>query len=72
MDMSEIGELTPTVAAIAALATTRTELTGIAHLRGHETNRLAALTTEINRLGGRATELDDGIAIDPVPLHGGL
>ena len=72
MDMSEVGELTPTVAAIAALATTRTELTGIAHLRGHETNRLAALTTEINRLGGRATELDDGIAIDPVPLHGGL
>lgn len=72
MDMSEIGELTPTVAAIATLATTRTELTGIAHLRGHETNRLAALTTEINRLGGRATELDDGIAIDPVPLHGGL
>lgn len=72
MDMSEIGELTPTVAAIAALATTPTKLTGIAHLRGHETNRLAALTTEINRLGGRATELDDGIAIEPAPLHGGL
>lgn len=72
MDMSEIGELTPTVAAIAALATTPTKLTGIAHLRGHETNRLAALTTEINRLGGHATELDDGIAIEPAPLHGGV
>lgn len=71
-DMSEIGELTPTVAAIAALATTPTRLTGIAHLRGHETNRLAALTTEINRLGGRATELDDGTAIEPTALHGGL
>ncbi len=72
LDMSAIGELTPTVAAIAALATTPTVLTGIAHLRGHETDRLSALTTEINRLGGKATELDDGIRIDPVPLHGGL
>ncbi|WP_083291093.1 MULTISPECIES: 3-phosphoshikimate 1-carboxyvinyltransferase [Corynebacterium] len=71
LDMGDIGELTPTVAAMAALADTPSELTGIAHLRGHETNRLEALVTEINRLGGRATELDDGIRIDPIPLHGG-
>ncbi len=71
LDMSDIGELTPTVAAMAALADTPSELTGIAHLRGHETNRLAALVAEINRLGGRATELDDGIRIEPAPLHGG-
>lgn len=71
MDMGDIGELTPTVAALAALADTPSELTGIAHLRGHETNRLAALVTEINRLGGNAEELDDGIRITPVPLHGG-
>ena len=63
MDMGDIGELTPTVAALAALADTPSELTGIAHLRGHETNRLAALVT--------AEELDDGIRITPVPLHGG-
>lgn len=71
LDMGDIGELTPTVAALAALADTPSELTGIAHLRGHETDRLAALVTEINRLGGRATELEDGIRIEPVPLHGG-
>lgn len=72
LDMSDIGELTPTVAALAALATTESRLTGIAHLRGHETNRLEALTTEINRLGGHCTELDDGLHITPAPLHGGV
>jgi 3-phosphoshikimate 1-carboxyvinyltransferase len=63
--------LTPTLAAIAALGATPSRFTGIGHLRGHETDRLTALTTEIRRLGGRAHELPDGIAIDPAPLHGG-
>ena len=71
LDMGDIGELTPTVAALAALADGPSELTGIAHLRGHETNRLAALVTEINRLGGNAEELEDGIRITPAPLTGG-
>ena len=71
LDMSDIGELTPTVAALATAATTTTELTGIAHLRGHETDRLKALTTEINRLGGNCEELGDGLRIRPARLHGG-
>lgn len=72
MDMGDIGELTPTVAAVAALASTVTELTGIAHLRGHETDRLAALTREINNLGGHCEELADGLRIHPATLRGGL
>ncbi|MDO5669456.1 MAG: 3-phosphoshikimate 1-carboxyvinyltransferase [Corynebacterium sp.] len=72
LDMSDIGELTPTVAALAALATTPSELTGIAHLRGHETNRLEALAAEINKLGGNCEELHDGLRITPAPLHGGV
>lgn len=72
LDMSDIGELTPTVAALAALASTPSELTGIAHLRGHETNRLEALATEINKLGGQCEELHDGLRITPAPLHGGV
>ena len=72
LDMSDIGELTPTVAALAALADSPSRLTGIAHLRGHETDRLAALATEINSLGGNVTELEDGLEIIPAPLHGGL
>ncbi len=70
LDLSTGGELAPTLIALAALASSPSEFRGIAHLRGHETDRLAALVTEINRLGGHATELDDGIRIEPSPLHG--
>ena len=71
IDLRDQGELTPTVAAMAALAAGPSVLRGIAHLRGHETDRLAALVAEINGLGGDATEIDDGLAIRPVPLRGG-
>ncbi|MCW2831446.1 MAG: 3-phosphoshikimate 1-carboxyvinyltransferase [Aeromicrobium sp.] len=70
LDLHDVGELTPVIAAIAALADDPSRLTGVAHLRGHETDRLAALVTEINRLGGDAHELDDGLEIRPRPLHG--
>ena len=63
-DLARCGELAPTLAAICALLPARTELRGIAHLRGHETDRLKALRAEINRLGGSAHELDDGLVID--------
>ncbi len=72
VDMSKAGELVPTIAAIAALASTSSEITGIAHLRGHETDRIKALVTEINRIGGHAEELEDGIAITPAKLGGGM
>jgi len=70
-DLHEVGELTPTIAALAALATTPSRLRGIAHLRGHETDRLAALATEINRLGGDAAETEDGLVIRPAKLRAG-
>ena len=70
-DLSAAGELTPVVAATAALADSPSRLTGIGHLRGHETDRLAALATEINALGGEVRELPDGLEITPRPLHGG-
>ncbi|PQM45668.1 3-phosphoshikimate 1-carboxyvinyltransferase [Mycobacterium talmoniae] len=62
------------LAALAALATpgSVSRLTGIAHLRGHETERLAALRTEINRLGGDCAETPDGLVITATPLHGGV
>ncbi|MBB6118789.1 3-phosphoshikimate 1-carboxyvinyltransferase [Nocardiopsis algeriensis] len=71
-DLHDVGELTPTVAAVAALASTPSRITGIAHLRRHETDRIAALAAEINRLGGDAEELPDGLVIRPRPLHGGV
>ncbi|MET9430296.1 MULTISPECIES: 3-phosphoshikimate 1-carboxyvinyltransferase [unclassified Streptomyces] len=72
VDLSEVGELTPGIAAVAALADSPSTLRGVAHLRLHETDRLAALTKEINELGGDVTETADGLHIRPRPLHGGV
>jgi 3-phosphoshikimate 1-carboxyvinyltransferase len=72
-DLRDGGELAPAVAALAALALpgSVSRLTGIAHLRGHETDRLAALRTEINKLGGQCEETPDGLVITAADLHGG-
>ena len=72
VDLHEVGELTPVIAALCALAQSPSTLRGIAHLRGHETDRLAALATQINKLGGQVTETADGLEIVPVKLHGGI
>jgi len=72
IDLSTGGELTPVVAALAALAKSPTQIRGVTHLRGHETDRLSALVSEINSLGGDATETEDGMVIKPANLHGGL
>ncbi|MGP3982696.1 3-phosphoshikimate 1-carboxyvinyltransferase [Streptomyces sp. KR80] len=72
VDLGDVGELTPGIAAVAALADSESVLRGVAHLRLHETDRLAALTKEINELGGDVTETADGLRIRPRPLHGGV
>lgn len=72
LDLHDVGELTPVVAALCALAPSASQLTGIAHLRGHETDRVHAIATQINGLGGCVTELPDGLRIEPAPLHGGV
>ncbi|MDT7764650.1 MAG: 3-phosphoshikimate 1-carboxyvinyltransferase [Mycobacterium sp.] len=74
VDLHDVGELTPAVAALAALAApgSVSQLRGVAHLRGHETDRLAALSTEINGLGGQCAETPDGLVITAQPLHGGV
>ncbi|OIJ24261.1 3-phosphoshikimate 1-carboxyvinyltransferase [Nocardioides luteus] len=72
LDMHDIGELTPAVAALCALATTPSHLTGIGHIRGHETDRLAALARELGALGADVTEHPDGLTIRPATLHGGV
>jgi len=63
-DLHDVGELTPTLVALAALADSPSRLTGIGHLRGHETDRLAALVTELSGLGGSITADEDGLSID--------
>jgi len=68
IDLHDVGELTPSIAAVAALATSESKLSGIAHLRLHETDRLAALATEINNLGGKVTEGPGELFIQPASL----
>jgi 3-phosphoshikimate 1-carboxyvinyltransferase len=72
IDLHDVGELTPSIAAVAALADSPSHLRGIAHLRLHETDRLAALTREINSLGGDVVEEESALHITPAPLHGGV
>lgn len=72
IDLHDVGELTPAIAALAALATTPSHLRGIGHLRLHETDRLDALTREINALGGRVEQEESALHITPAPLHDGV
>ncbi len=71
-DLHAVGELAPVLAAACALADGPSRLRGIAHLRSHETDRLAAIARELNGLGGDVAETDDGLVIRPAMLHGGL
>jgi 3-phosphoshikimate 1-carboxyvinyltransferase len=72
VELRETSELAPTLAVLAALADSPSTLRGIAHMRGHETDRLAALASELNALGGDVTETNDGLIVRPKPLHGGV
>ncbi|MBN9195248.1 MAG: 3-phosphoshikimate 1-carboxyvinyltransferase [Microbacterium sp.] len=72
LDLSAVGELTPTLVALAAFADAPSTLYGIGHIRGHETDRIAALVQNLRAVGGEAHELEDGIRIVPRPLHAGL
>lgn len=71
IDLHDVGELTPSIAALCALADSPSYLRGIGHLRLHETDRLAALAREINSLGGSVVEEPTALSINPAPLHSG-
>ncbi len=72
IDLHNVGELTPSIAALAIFADSPSHLRGIGHLRSHETDRLAALTKEINALGGNVEERKTSLHITPAPLHSGI
>jgi 3-phosphoshikimate 1-carboxyvinyltransferase len=72
IDLHDVGELAPAVAALAALGDSPTRLRGVAHIRGHETDRLAALATELRGLRADVTEHPDGLSVRPSRLRGGV
>ena len=71
IDLHDVGELTPSIAALAALADSPSSLRGIGHLRLHETDRLSALTREINGLGGKVREEASSLHFEPSELRSG-
>ncbi|MGV8909079.1 MAG: 3-phosphoshikimate 1-carboxyvinyltransferase [Propionicimonas sp.] len=71
VDLNAVSELTPVAAVLAAVADGPSTIRGVAHIRGHESNRLAALAAELSALGVEATETSDGLAITPGQRHGG-
>ena len=71
IDLHDVGELTPSIAAVAALASSPSSLRGIGHLRLHETDRLSALRTELNALGCDVSEEESALHINPQSLHAG-
>jgi 3-phosphoshikimate 1-carboxyvinyltransferase len=70
-DLSDVSELTPVIAALAALGDRPSRLRGVAHIRLHETDRVSALAKELGRLGAEIVEWQDGLEIRPRPLRGG-
>ncbi|MDO8108605.1 3-phosphoshikimate 1-carboxyvinyltransferase [Isoptericola sp. b441] len=72
VDLRTASELAPTVAALAALADSPTRLRGIGHIRGHETDRLTALATELTRVGAQVEQTSDGLVVTPRTLHGAV
>ena len=71
-DLRDVSELVTALAALAALADGPSHLSGLAHMRGHETDRLAALRAELTGLGCEVEEHPDALTITPRPLHGGV
>jgi 3-phosphoshikimate 1-carboxyvinyltransferase len=71
-DLGDVSEMAPVLTAVAAVASSPSSFTGLAHIRKHETDRIAALAKELNALGGDVTELPDGWTIRPRPLAAGL
>jgi 3-phosphoshikimate 1-carboxyvinyltransferase len=72
LDLHEAGELAPTLISVSVFSDSPSTFSGISHLRGHETDRIAALVTNIRDIGGLAEETSDGIIVTPAPLRGGV
>jgi len=72
VDLHAVSELTPLAAALAAVASGPSTIRGVAHIRRHETDRLAALAAELTGVGVEATQTADGLSITPTPRHGGI
>ncbi|MCB0952200.1 MAG: 3-phosphoshikimate 1-carboxyvinyltransferase, partial [Microthrixaceae bacterium] len=72
LDMVDISDTSPTLAAIAPLADSPTTVTGIGFVRGKETDRISSVVTELRRIGIDAEELSDGFVVHPGAPNGAV
>ena len=72
IDLGDVGELTPVIAALACFANSPSHLRGIGHLRLHETDRLSALKSELTALGAEVIEEESALRIHPKPMKSGV
>ena len=72
IDLGDVGELTPVIAALACFANSPSNLRGIGHLRLHETDRLSALKNELTALGAQVIEEESALRINPMPMKAGV
>ena len=70
IDMVDLSDLVPTLAAVAVFADTPTRIRGVGFIRAKESDRLGDLCAELRRLGAEADDTDDGLTIEPAILHG--
>jgi 3-phosphoshikimate 1-carboxyvinyltransferase len=71
VDLADMPDMAPTLAVLAAFADGPTRITGVGFIRGHETDRIAAVVTELGRLGVDAEAGPDGFVVRPRGIHGG-
>jgi 3-phosphoshikimate 1-carboxyvinyltransferase len=70
IDMVDLSDLVPTLAAVAAFADSATRIRGVGFIRAKESDRLGDLCAELRCLGASAEETEDGLLIEPSELHG--
>ncbi len=70
VDMNDISDTVMTLGAVALFADGPTTVRNVAHIRHKETDRIAALATELRKFGAAVEERDDGLTITPGPLRG--
>ena len=70
IDMSDISDLVPTVAALACFAVSPTRISGVGFIRNKESDRIGDLSAELSKFGANVVEHEDGLTISPAQLTG--
>jgi 3-phosphoshikimate 1-carboxyvinyltransferase len=71
VDMRDMSDLVPTLAAVAVYASSPTVIRGVGFIRSKESNRIDDLASELRNIGVNATATTDGLIVSPSDVRGG-